>query len=101
MYYLSHVVEVPKSHIGKGYVQQTLDGSGCLFNWKEVVGDLFQVHYGRLPPRNPAVAVKYRGNWFYIRDSDISSKSTFKLLLELFNLEIRAGGGAQISLLTI
>lgn len=101
MYYLSHVVEVPDSHIEKKIVQQTFDETGCPFDWKEVVGDLFQVHYSHLPPHNAAVAIRHRGLWFYIDDSDISSKSTFNLLLELFNLEIRAGGGAQIPLLTI
>lgn len=101
MYYLSHVVEVPDSHLEKGYVQPTFDEAGCLFDWRDMMGDLFQVHYSRICPRHAAVAVKYRGLWFYIDDRDISSKSTFNLLLELFNLEIRAGGGAQIPLLTI
>lgn len=101
MYYLSHVIEVPESHYEKGFVRETLDEDGNRFDWKEMVGDLFQVHYSRLPPRNTAVSVKHRGHWFYVDDSDISSKATFNLLLELFNLEIRAGGGAQIPLLTI
>lgn len=101
MYYLSHVVEVPDSHIDNGYVQQTYDVTGCPFDWKDMVGDLFQVHYSLLPPTHAAVAVKHRGLWFYVDDCDISSKSTFNLLLELFNLELRAGGGAQIPLLTI
>ena len=53
----------------------------------------------RLP--DAAVAVKYDGDWFYIEETDLDSKSTFNLLLELFKLQIRAGGNAQIPLLTI
>jgi len=52
-------------------------------------------------PHHAAVAVQHRGYWFYVDETDLDSKSTFNLLLELFNLEIRAGGGAQIPLLTI
>ena len=79
----------------------TLDHNRFAFNWKDVMGDLFQVHSSRLPPHDAAVRVTFRGYWFYIDDSDISSKSTFNLMLELFNLEIRAGGGQQLPLLTI
>ena len=42
-------------------------------------------------PACAAVAVKYRGYWFYIDDRDHSSKATFALLMQLF--ELRAGGG--------
>jgi len=101
MYYLSQVVVVPESYIEEGYMQETVYEFDCPFDWKEVVGDLFQVHYSRFCPRHAAVAVKYGKYWFYIRDDDINLKSTFILLLELFNLEIRVGGGAQIPLPTI
>jgi hypothetical protein len=50
------------------------------------MGDLFQVHHSRLRPRNVAVAVWYKGRCFYIDDCDNSSKSTFNLLAEMFNL---------------
>ncbi|UCG16782.1 MAG: hypothetical protein JSV19_01855 [Phycisphaerales bacterium] len=33
-----------------------------------------------------AVAVRYRGYWFYIDDTDLHSKSTFALLRQLFSL---------------
>ncbi|MGB1881610.1 MAG: hypothetical protein ACPHTD_12920, partial [Gammaproteobacteria bacterium] len=38
-------------------------------------------------PASAAVAVNYRGHWFYIDDSDIDSKSTFALLGQLFALQ--------------
>ena len=66
-----------------------------------MTGDLFCVRVQRYRPRHAAVAVPYRGYWFYVDETDLDSKSTFNLLLELFNLEIRAGGGAQLPLITI
>ncbi len=102
MYFLSQPIEVPRAHINKGFVRETIDpATGCPFDWQEIFHDLFQVHTGKLPPLHAAVSIKYRGHWFYIADSDIDSKRTFNLLLELFNLKIRAGGGTQIPLLTI
>ncbi|MCH7685105.1 MAG: hypothetical protein IH899_00230 [Planctomycetes bacterium] len=71
------------------------------FDWGEMTGDLFSVRVQRFRPHHAAVAVQHRGYWFYVDETDLDSKSTFNLLLELFNLEIRAGGGAQIPLLTI
>ena len=101
MFYLSHGISVPCDDIENGYVQSTFDYEGQPFDWNEMTGDLFQVKVHRKRPHDAAVAVKYRDHWFYIPECDLDSKSTFNLLLELFNLEIRAGGGAQIPLLTI
>ncbi len=101
MYFLSQIVEVPESHIENGVVRITMDQNSFPFDWHAVMGDLFQIHCSKLPPHDAAVRVKYRGYWFYIHDCDISSKSTFNLMLELFNLEIRGGGGQQLPLLTI
>jgi hypothetical protein len=60
-----------------------------------------RVKVSRLPPSQTAVSIQYRKHWFYIEDNDLNSKSTFNLLIELFNLKVRAGGVAQIPLLTI
>ena len=38
-------------------------------------------------PSNSYVAIYYRSNWFYIDDSDLTSKSTFSLLMQLFALQ--------------
>ena len=102
MYFLSQPIEVPRAHIEKGFVRETIDpATGCPFDWQEIFHELFEVHSGSLPPLHAAVSIQYRGHWFYIEDADIDSKRTFNLLIELFNLKIRAGGGAQIPLLTI
>lgn len=101
MFYLSHGISVPCDDIENGYVQSTFDYEGQPFDWNQMTGDLFHVKVQSKRPREAAVAVKYRDHWFYIDEADLDSKSTFNLLLELFNLEIRAGGGSQIPLLTI
>ena len=101
MFYLSHGISVPCSHTEHGLVRSTYNYDGEPFDWGQMTGDLFRVNVQRTRPLNSAVAVKHRGYWFYIEESDLDSKSTFNLLLEIFNLEIRAGGGAQIPLLTI
>ncbi|MBT5018934.1 MAG: hypothetical protein HON04_09310 [Planctomicrobium sp.] len=102
MHFLSQPVEVPDSHIKKGIVRQTIQpATNCPFDWQEIFHDLFRVQTSKIRPRGSAVSIKHNEHWFYIDESDIESKRTFNLLLELFNLEIRAGGGAQIPLLTI
>ncbi len=40
-----------------------------------------------------AVSIPYKGYWYYIDDRDLNSQSTFTLLVELFGIEVRAGGG--------
>ena len=101
MFYLSHGIEVPKCHSEAGLVQQSFDDNGNPFDWQEMSVGLFHVKSSTGRPKASAVSVKYRDHWFYIEETDLESKSTFNLLLELFNLEIRAGGGGQIPLLAL
>ena len=102
MYYLSHGIDVPVCHMEQGLVTLTYDEFGHPFDWRQMTHDLLQVHVSDVPPCDAAaVSIHYRGHYFYIADSDQNSKSTFNLLIELFNLKVRAGGGAQIPLLTI
>jgi len=101
MFYLSHGISVPQAHLDQHRVRQTFDNDGCEFDWGDMTGDLFRVNVQRLRPRNAAVAVRHAGYWFYIDETDLDSKSTFNLLLELFNLQIRAGGNTQVPILTL
>jgi hypothetical protein len=101
MFYLSHGITVPQSHVDRGLITRTFTTTGEEFDWRIMTDDLLKVKTSKLPPSSAAVSVFYRGNWFYVQDNDLNSKATFNLLIELFNLEIRAGGGDQIPLLTI
>ena len=101
MFYLSHAVCVPQEHYNAGLVGTTYDASGQPFDWNNLTRGLFHVCVSKKKPGDAAVSVERHGYWYYIRDNDLDSKSTFNLLLELINLEIRAGGGTHIPLLTI
>lgn len=101
MFYLSHAVCVPQEHYNQGLVRATYDESGRAFDWTSLTRGLFRVCVSENKPDDAAVSVERDGYWYFIRSNDLDSKSTFNLLLELINLEIRAGGGAQIPLLTI
>ncbi|GJM24745.1 MAG: hypothetical protein DHS20C16_11600 [Phycisphaerae bacterium] len=87
LYFLSQSVDVPEDHIEDGVATQTRRADGSAFDWSEVLDDLFHVHTSRFKPKGAAVAVKHRGRWFYIRDDDEDSKSTFSLLGQLFMLQ--------------
>jgi hypothetical protein len=87
MFFLSHAVEVPEQDLDAGRVAVTHDKNGQPFDWNLVVGDLLHIRSLKETPQNAAVAVQYRGSWFYIDDSDISSKYTFMLLRTLTALQ--------------
>jgi hypothetical protein len=92
MYFLSHGIEVPPKHAAAGLVTTTTGPYGEPFSWFDVTGELLHVQSQKRKPKCAAVAVRYRDHWFYIDDQDLNSKSTFTLLLQLF--ELQAGGGA-------
>ena len=86
-FFLSHGVQVPEQDVSLGRVTTTINTDGEPFDWSKVLGDLFVVHVHTDRPTNAAVAVNYRGRWFYIDDADRSSKYTFMLLRQLSDLQ--------------
>ena len=87
MYYLSESVELPKEDVDKGIVDVTINPQGELFDWKEVLHGLMHIRSSRLEPRDAYVKVKYRNYWYYIDNTDLESKKTFLLLLQLYHLQ--------------
>ncbi|PIS01170.1 MAG: hypothetical protein COT84_03680 [Chlamydiae bacterium CG10_big_fil_rev_8_21_14_0_10_35_9] len=87
MYYLSRGVEVPEEDIQCGRAAVTKPENGSVFKWTDVVGSLMTIKSCSHTPKNAYIAIKYRGNWFYIDDADAHSKQTFLLLLQLYNLQ--------------
>ncbi len=67
LYYLSNAVSVPDEAMDRGPATRTLDEGGELFDWHELLNDLFVVHHSRSQPIDAAIAVPYRGWWYYIR----------------------------------
>jgi hypothetical protein len=70
-----------------GKVTLTKTSSGDIFDWKRLTDDLMHIQSHNSLPNQNAVAIKYRGSWFYIDDSDLTSKSTFSMLGQIFSLQ--------------
>lgn len=101
MFYLSQGVEIPREHIARGLVTRTHSADGTTFDWARVTGDLFQIHSSADYPEDAAVAVKYRGYWFYIKDTDLDSKSTFAMLSQIFSLQAASKPQSLSPMLTL
>jgi hypothetical protein len=82
-FFASHGVVVPAHDLEKGRAMTTKDISGKPFDWSLVVGDLVSIRSQSKMPDNAQVAIKYRGSWFYINDSDLNTKYSFMLLDQL------------------
>lgn len=88
MFYLSQAVEVPEDDIQLGRVTRTLSKSTEEpFDWSKLTENLIRIHSSDKRPENSFVKVRYRGSWFFIEDTDLTSKSTFMLLAQLFSLQ--------------
>ncbi|MCF7806633.1 MAG: hypothetical protein K9M07_03275 [Simkaniaceae bacterium] len=87
MYYLSLGVEVPKSHETNNIGVTTVCKDECDFDWTSMIQSLIKIRCSKDQPRHAYISIKYRGFWFYIDESDVNSKRTFVLLLNLFNLQ--------------
>ena len=67
------------------------DEAGRAFDWSWVTDGVFHVCVSKFRPHHAFVATQYRGYWYYIADSDLTSKSTFDLVLEMHNVQITKG----------
>jgi len=86
-FFLSHGIIIPEDDLKKGRVQVTKTKSGEVFEWNDVLSELFTVHSSKEKPINASVAVQYRGNWFFIKDNDMQSKYTLMLLNQISALQ--------------
>jgi len=100
LYLLSQTINVPSEHVCAALVIETRNPDGTLFDWGQVLGDLFRVEVAKRKPKTAYLAVPYRGYWFYIDDADSSSKITLNLFSELFRLQriSAAEGGPLLTL---
>ncbi|MBL9044763.1 MAG: hypothetical protein JNM83_24340 [Myxococcales bacterium] len=94
LFFLSQGVDVPQLHRLSGLVTTTRHQDGRPFDWRELLGGLFQVRTRRDEPQAAYVKIRYRDHYFYIADNDLESKSTFMLLTEIFNMQ--AGQGVSL-----
>ncbi len=93
--YLSQNVDIPKDHKEAGLVTITRNQDGSEFDWSKTAGgSLFHIRQSEKQPDMAFVAIPYRGQWFYLADNDLESKSTFMLLTQLFRLQAGAAKSA-------
>ena len=93
MSYLSQTVEPLQRDVDAGRITITRTPEGEVFDWNELTGGLFEIQSSLEQPRNAFVQVHYRDAWFYIDDADLTSKSTFTLIGQLFELQAGDVGG--------
>ncbi len=86
--FVSKGVHVPEDHAQRGLAAQTVGPDGRVFDWPVVTEGLFHVCAQKKRPKSAAIAVEYRGYWFYIADNDKRSMSTLMLIQEIFNLQL-------------
>jgi hypothetical protein len=103
LYFVSHGVQLPEEHGESGVARVTLDESGRPFDWRQVMAGFFKVHSSsrKERPRRAHVAIQYKGYWFYIDETDLETKATFSLLLELARLNFAEGKSVNKPLLTL
>ena len=96
LYFVSHGVELPPEHVCRGAARVTMNPDGTAFDYKRVLGGLFEVKWAkcRKRPENAAVAVCYLDHWYYIDAADHDTRATFSLLLHLSRLELATKAGA-------
>ena len=87
MFYLSQAVEVPEPDLEEGRVVVTKTDNGEVFNWAEITVGLLRIHNSVNRPEDARLLIFYRNYWFYINDSDLTSKSTFSLLAQIYALQ--------------
>ena len=61
----------------------------------------FEVLSSKSEPTNAAVAVRYKGTWFYVDDRNLKAKLVFGFMVELFNLQITGSSSSPAPILTI
>ncbi len=87
MFFLSQGVDVPEEDVAQGFVSRTSIVPGGPFDQAGTGESLFLVHSSSQKPEHAAVKVFYRDSWFYIADSDASSKVTFALVSMIMMLQ--------------
>jgi len=69
-------IEVPEDHVKTGVVAPTSAPAAD--------GLQLRIHSSRKAPSRPNVALKHRGFWYYVDDTDLVSKRTFQNIQTLF-----------------
>ncbi len=96
MAYLAQGVNIPEEHTEAGVVAAFEAESSTA-----ILSDLFHVNVKKEKPRQGGLAVPYKGYWFYIDETDVTSKRTMGVLNSLIRLKVRASSAQNIPVLTL
>lgn len=96
--FLAQSVMVPEADADAGLVTTTRDSNGAAFDWGKIFDPLIRVRTAEARPLFGHATVNYRGRWFYIDDRDLTAKSTFSLLSQLFALQAGTASGSSLNL---
>ncbi len=95
--YLSQAVELPPEHKRQKIAPEPWpyqqEGNSSL-------SPIFAIRSSKENPQTP-LSVLYRGYWFYIDETDMSSKTAFLIIAEIYRLAIIEGGAGQVPVLTL
>jgi hypothetical protein len=103
MNFLAHAVQIPPKDEASGRSLMQPPGEGELAKHVMLyLSKILHIHESSKPPKDAFVAVRHRGNWFYIDDREVMSKRSFSMAIELMNLEISGeSNGPTAPILTI
>jgi hypothetical protein len=73
-------IEVPREDVNAGLVEARADFPGILGTTQPIL----KIHSSRNAPDRANVAVQHRGWWFYVDDTDLTSKRIFQRIQMLF-----------------
>lgn len=103
MNFLAHAVEIPPEDEQAGRSLMGSPGEGELARHVMLyLAKILHVHESSAAPKDAFVSVHHRGVWFYIDDTEVMSKRSFTMAVELMNLEISTdNSGPTAPILTI
>jgi hypothetical protein len=80
---LKAAIEMPQEHAS----------AGLTLNFPPIglAGKNIHIHTSKNKPQSAAMAVKHRGYWFYIEDTDMQTKLFYKAVRTLWSISIAAG----------
>jgi hypothetical protein len=87
LFFLSQAVDADPEHVERGLITVTREADGAEFDWGRLLGRTFRVKVGESLPVTAGPSVRHLGRWFWIEESDLTSKSTLSLMQQLFALQ--------------
>jgi hypothetical protein len=86
---LSASIEIPQEHVSSGMVIH--------YPTMGLAGKNIHIHSSKEKPNQAAVAVRHRGYWFYIDDTDMQTKLFYRTVRTLWSVRIAAAADQTVA----